>query len=173
MKIIEVQSKKERKEFLQFPVRLYKDSATWIRPLDSDIEQVFDPKKNKTFRSGEAIRWILKDDANKTIGRIAAFINRKTVNKANDQPTGGTGFFECINDQNAANMLFDYARDWLEGKGMEAMDGPVNFGERDKWWGLLVDGFNIEPNYNCNYNFPYYQQKQRRHSRIQDIHLST
>jgi hypothetical protein len=158
MKIIEVQSKKERKEFLQFPVRLYKDSATWIRPLDSDIEQVFDPKKNKTFRSGEAIRWILKDDANKTIGRIAAFINRKTVNKANDQPTGGTGFFECINDQNAANMLFDYARDWLEGKGMEAMDGPVNFGERDKWWGLLVDGFNIEPNYNCNYNFPYYQQ---------------
>ena len=41
---------------------------------------------------------------------------------------------------------------------MEAMDGPVNFGERDKWWGLLVDGFDIEPNYSCNYNFPYYQE---------------
>src|SRR3546814_3717429 len=48
------------------------------------------------------------------------------------------------------------AKTWLEGKGMEAMDGPINFGDRDKWWGLLVDGF-YEPCYTCNYNPPYYQ----------------
>lgn len=158
MNVVEVGSKSTIKEFIQFPVRLYKNENSWIRPLDKDIESVFDPKKNKTFRNGKCIRWILQDDAGRTIGRIAAFVNQKTVSKDNDQPTGGVGFFECINDQQAANVLFDKAKKWLEDEGMEAMDGPVNFGERDKWWGCLVDGFEIEPNYNCNYNFPYYQE---------------
>lgn len=158
MNVVEVGSKSTINEFIQFPVRLYKNEKSWIRPLDKDIESVFDPKKNKTFRNGKCIRWILQDDNGKTIGRIAAFVNEKTVTKDNDQPTGGVGFFECIDDQEAANFLFDTAKKWLEAEGMEAMDGPVNFGERDKWWGCLVDGFEIEPNYNCNYNFPYYQQ---------------
>jgi hypothetical protein len=56
-------------------------------------------------------------------------------------PVGGVGFFDCVNDQSAADMLFDVAKHWLLQKGMQAMDGPVNFGERDRWWGLLVKGF--------------------------------
>ena len=127
MEIIEVQEKKTAKEFLRFPIKLYKDEPNWIRPLDKDVEGVFDPEKNKTFRNGECIRWILTNDQGETIGRIAAFVNKKTVNKDNDQPTGGVGFFECINDQEAANLLFDTAKKWLEEKGMEAMDGPINF----------------------------------------------
>ena len=118
------------------PVRLYEREANWIRPLNKDLEGVFDPDKNKTFRNGECIRWILKDDTNKVVGRIAAFINRKTANKDNDQPTGGIGFFECIDDQEAANLLFNTGKVWLEEKGMEAMDGPINFGDRDAWWGV-------------------------------------
>ncbi|MEQ8926006.1 MAG: hypothetical protein RLO81_09360 [Fulvivirga sp.] len=157
MNVVEVKDKYSIKEFIQFPVRLYKNEKTWIRPLDKDIENVFDPKKNKTFRNGKCIRWILQRDG-KTIGRIAAFVNEKTVHKDNDQPTGGLGFFECINDQGVANLLFDTGKKWLKEQGMEAMDGPINFGERDKWWGCLIDGFHIEPNYNCNYNFPYYVQ---------------
>ncbi len=157
MQIIEVNDKKTADEFLLLPVKLYKDEPNWIRPLDKDINGVFDPKVNKFFRNGECIRWILKDDQGKTIGRIAAFINQKTVNKDNDQPTGGVGFFECINDQEAANLLFDAGKKWLSDKGMEAMDGPINFGDRDTWWGLLVDGFDRPPNYQCNYNFSYYE----------------
>lgn len=156
MNIVEVSDKKTVREFISLPVRLYKNEKFWIRPLDKDIETVFDTKKNKAFRNGSCIRWILQDTDGKTIGRIAAFINKKTLNKDNDQPTGGVGFFECINDQKAANLLFDTGRSWLEKEGVEAMDGPVNFGERDKWWGCLVDGYDTEPNYNCNYNFPYY-----------------
>ena len=158
MKLLEVTTRQDRREFLQLPVRLYRNEPNWIRPLDKDIEAVFDPSKNKTFNQGKCIRWILKNDANETIGRVAAFINEKTVHKDNDQPTGGMGFFECINDQEAANALFNACKSWLEGEGMEAMDGPINFGERDRWWGLLVEGFEIEPNYQCNYNFPYYQE---------------
>jgi hypothetical protein len=157
MKIIEVQSQEHIKEFLALPVRLYKNEKKWIRPLDKDIESVFDKEKNKTFRHGECIRWLLVDLQGKTIGRVAAFVNQKIVHKGNDQPTGGMGFFECIDDQAAAFMLFDTCKNWLQSKGMEAMDGPINFGNRDRWWGLLIEGFDREPNYQCNYNFPYYQ----------------
>lgn len=156
MKIEEVHSKRSIQEFLGLPVRLYKDVPQWIRPLDQDIESVFDPEKNKTFRHGDCARWILRNDNGEVIGRVAAFVNRKTVLKGNDQPTGGMGFFECIEDRRAAFMLFDQCKRWLQEKGMEAMDGPINFGNRDRWWGLLIKGFDREPNYQCNYNFPYY-----------------
>ena len=158
MKIAEVADAKQAEEFLRLPIKLYKDYKNWIRPLDKDVEAVFDPKKNKAFRSGECIRWIAVDDHGKAVGRIAAFVNRKTATKGNDQPTGGIGFFESVNDKQVAFALFDKAKNWLEEHEMEAMDGPINFGERDKWWGLLVDGFDIEPNYCCNYNPPYYQE---------------
>lgn len=155
-KIIEVNTPQTKKEFLQFPVRLYKNEKNWIRPLDQDIESVFDPNKNKLFRHGDAIRWILKDEKNNTVGRIAAFYDKKSAAK-NDQPTGGVGFFDCINNQEAANILFEASKEWLQAKGMEAMDGPINFGDRDRWWGCLIDGFDYPPNYCMPYNFPYYK----------------
>src|SRR5690606_37987857 len=91
----------------------------------------------------------------KTIGRVAAFINRKTANKFK-QPTGGMGFFECVDDKEAAFMLFDCCKEWLQEKGMQAMDGPINFGEKDKFWGLIIENFNYPPYYNQNYNPEYY-----------------
>ncbi len=156
MTLIEVKDKKTAQEFIKLPVKIYKDYPNWIRPLDKDVEHVFHPETNKHFRHGECIRWILQDERQETIGRVAAFINRKTASKDNDQPTGGMGFFECINDQKAAFLLFDQCKSWLSERGMEAMDGPINFGDRNEWWGLLVDGFNREPNYQMNYNPPYY-----------------
>ena len=96
---------------------------------------------------------MLKDAAGTAIGRVAAFYSR---DQHEDQPTGGMGFFECTEDSRAAFMLFDACRDWLAAHGMEAMDGPINFGERDRWWGLLTDGFDREPNYMMPYTLPYY-----------------
>lgn len=157
MKIREVISREDKKQFLLLPVNLYRDVPQWIRPLDSDIESVFDPEKNKTYQQGECARWLLEDDAGNIIGRVASFVNKKLVNKGNDQPTGGMGFFECIENQAAAFMLFDHCKNWLQQRGMEAMDGPINFGNRDRWWGLLIEGFDKQPNYQINYNFPYYK----------------
>ncbi len=155
MQLIPVNTAKTAHLFLQVAVDLYKDNPQWIRPLDKDIEEVFNPKKNKAFRFGEAVRWILQDDQGKPIGRIAAFVNKKYKNKGDDVPVGGIGFFECIHDQKAANLLLDEAKFWLAQKGMQAMDGPINFGERDRWWGMVVTGFH-EPLYCMNYNPPYY-----------------
>lgn len=157
MKLIKVADEKTKDEFLKFPVRLYKNEKNWIRPLDKDINQVFDPEENKFFRHGELERWILVDDKNNTIGRTAAFINRK-IAKTTEYVTGGMGFFECIDDEKAAFMLFDKCKEWNQEKGMEAMDGPINFGERERWWGLLVDGFDLEPNYCMPYTMPYYRK---------------
>jgi hypothetical protein len=152
--LVEVNDKVTRKEFLSLPIQVYKKNPLWVRPLDIDIEKIFDPEKNKLFRNGEAIRWILKNEKGETIGRVAAFIDYSAI-KTNPQPTGGMGFFECINCEKAAYMLFDACRDWLKAKGMEAMDGPINFGTRENWWGLLVEG-EFEPNYCTVYSLPYY-----------------
>lgn len=157
MQLIEVTDAESSKDFIQVNLEVNKNDPNYIRPLDKDINDVFNPVKNKTFRHGEAIRWVLKNDEGKLIGRIAAFINKKYKNKGDDVPVGGVGFFDCINDQQAADMLFDVARHWLMQKGMQAMDGPINFGERDRWWGLIVDGFE-PPLYCMNYNQPYYQE---------------
>ncbi|MBC7936068.1 MAG: hypothetical protein H7Y86_12015 [Rhizobacter sp.] len=155
MQIIPVNDQQTRKSFLQVPVILYSNDPNWIQPLNKDIEDVFDEKKNKAFRFGKAQRWLLKDGKGALIGRIAAFANSKYKNKGDDVPVGGCGFFECINDQPAANLLFDTAREWLKENGIEAMDGPINFGERDRWWGLVTKGF-MEPLYCMNYNPSYY-----------------
>ena len=157
MQLTEVFDKKTAREFLEANVEINKHDPNYIRPLDKDINEVFDPKKNKAFRHGETIRWILKDEDGKLIGRIAAFANKKYKNKGDDVPVGGIGFFDCVNDQKAADMLFDVARHWLIQRGMQAMDGPVNFGERDRWWGLLVEGF-APPVYCLNYNPSYYRE---------------
>ncbi|MEO6134242.1 MAG: hypothetical protein ABIP35_03750 [Ginsengibacter sp.] len=157
MQLIPVLNTSLAKEFLIVPLPIYKNDPNFIRPLDKDINDVFDPKKNKTFRFGECNRWILKDEEGNFIGRIAAFANKRYKNKGDEQKTGGIGFFECTDNQEAADMLFDVAKNWLMQKGMEAMDGPINFGERDRWWGLVVEGFK-PPIYLMNYNRPYYQQ---------------
>lgn len=156
MMLKEVKTKEDVQFFLELPVSLYKEDKEWIRPLDKDIEQVFDRNLNKTFRHGDAIRWLLYDSAGQVTGRIAAFVNQKTAN-ASGIPIGGIGFFECINDQESANVLFNASVEWLKAKGMQGVEGPINFGERDRWWGLLVDGF-YEPVYCMNYNLPYYKQ---------------
>ena len=157
MQLIPVTNKQTANQFLQVAVILYKTDPNWIRPLDKDINNIFNEKANKAFRFGELARWILVDEDNNLIGRIAAFVNKKYKNKGDEVPTGGIGFFECINNQSATDLLLDNAKHWLLQRGMEAMDGPINFGERDKWWGLVTKGF-TEPLYGMNYNPPYYQE---------------
>lgn len=156
MTITEVKDKTTRKAFLDVARIIYKNDPVWVCPLDNDIEAVFDPEKNNFHQNGKCIRWILQDDKGNLIGRIAAFINYKKAYHY-EQPTGGIGFFECINDEAAAFLLFDTAKKWLAANDMQAMDGPINFGENDTFWGLLVEGF-THPSYGMNYNPPYYYQ---------------
>lgn len=152
---IEVVDKQQEDAFIQLPVELYKGNKYWVRPLDNDIRNVFNKDKNPCFKHGECVRWLLQDESGRNIGRVAAFINEKSC-RLDKYTVGQMGFFECIDNREAAYMLFDKCREWLESRGMEAMEGPVNFGERIEWWGLLVEGFDQYPNYAMPYTHPYY-----------------
>ena len=157
MKLVAVHDKRSLNDWMRLPWRIYRNDPNWIPHLKQDVAKVFDPGKNKLLRDGEAERWVLYDDAGVPIGRVAAFINAKTAH-TEAQPTGGMGFFECINDQKAADILLDASRDWLKERGMEAMDGPINLGDRNMFWGLLVENFTDPPLYGTNYNPPYYKE---------------
>jgi GNAT superfamily N-acetyltransferase len=157
MQLIAVTDKNTHKRFLEVTDIIYKNDTNYIPHIRQDVEKVFDLKKNKLFRlGGEVIRWIMVDHKNQLIGRVAAFVHPKT-SKAGKYKIGGLGFFECINNQDAAFILFNRCKEWLMERGMQGMDGPVNFGERDQFWGLLTENFTAAPSYAMNYNPPYYQ----------------
>lgn len=149
MQTIEVKDSKTIKEFLNLPYKIYQNDKNWIPHLKQDIEKVFNPEQNKAHSNGKIIRWILTEK-NTTVGRVAAFINLKEISN------GGIGFFECINNQEAATILFDTAKDWLTKQGAELMDGSINFGEKNMFWGVLTENFTDPNSYSMNYNLPYY-----------------
>ncbi len=155
MQLFEVNNKRRIKSFHQLPFRIYKNTNVWVPHLLQDIEPIFNESKNKQLRHGEVIRWILLDDNSVVIGRVAAFVNRKM--KSGKIAVGGMGFFECTEDKKAAFLLFDACKNWLKERDCQAMDGPINFGEKDKFWGLLVEGFDNPSVYANNYNPAYYQ----------------
>lgn len=154
-RLISVDDKRSRNLFHDVMRMIYKNDKNFVCPPDDMIEGIFTPSKNIFFSHGEATRWILLDESGNIAGRVAAFINNKKAYTF-QVPTGGMGFFECVNDYKAAEKLFEVCRSWLMERGMQAMDGPINFGENDNFWGLLVDGF-IPQSFGMNYNPPYYQ----------------
>ena len=155
--IIEVNTPSDEKKFLAINATLNRSNPHYIRPLDTEVMQVFDRTKNKLFKVGDAKRWIAISEQGKVLGRIAAFYYNSYKNKGTLFPVGCVGFFDCINDQDTANLLFNKAKQWLIENGMQAMDGPINFGDRDKWWGLMVRGFDKEPMYGMSFNPSYYE----------------
>lgn len=138
-------------EFHRLAEKIYKDDPNYIYPIQADVEAVFDPEKNPAFLEGEAARYIGSIN-NEAVARIAVFYQ----NKPDGTRMGGIGFFECINSREVAHTMFEYAMEWLRKKGCTYMDGPVNFGDRDSFWGLLVE-CHTYPSYRENYQPEYYR----------------
>lgn len=154
MRLIEITD--NWKLFHQVPQHIYRNDPNWISPIESDVEAVFSPDSNKAYINGESKRWVLLDDKQQPVGRIAAFIDHER-NKTQPYPLGGIGFFECIEREEYARALLEKAEAYLSERGIKAIEGPVNFGEREKFWGLLVKGF-FPPVYQENYHPPYYRR---------------
>lgn len=133
---------------------VYAGNPQFVYPLRTDIESIFSAK-NAAYAPDNCQLWIVEDEGGRPLGRIAAFIDAKR-NEELTLPTGGIGFFESVRDNAVADLLLSTAEDWLRERGMEAVDGPINFGERDKFWGLLIRGW-YRPIYQETYNPPYYQ----------------
>jgi hypothetical protein len=147
----EVNSAEDIRLFHRVADLVYAEDAKYIKPITKDVEEVFDPKKNDAFESGEAKRFVLWSN-DTPVGRFAVFYQQKN----GGEKMGGMGFFECLPIQDAAFAIFDHCSQWLTAKGCTYMDGPVNFGDRDSFWGLLVEA-HTDASYRENYNPPYYR----------------
>ncbi len=132
MNMTEVNDMATRKEFLIFPVRLYQSDKNFIRNLDKDVENIFNPAKNKFFRSGEAIRWLCVDDKGRTIGRIAAFY---THEYEQEQPTGGIGFLTVSMIRQLLILCLIVVkngckiREWKRWTGLLISGNAISFGD--------------------------------------------
>jgi hypothetical protein len=151
MNIVEVNTPALVNQFLKLPSAIYKNNRHWTIQLGIDIEHVFNPGKNSMFINGDAKRWVLYNEWNIPAGRIAAFYHRSgTV------CSGGFGFFECAENYTCAACLLETALTWLRQQGCKTIEGAVNFGEKDRFWGILTSGFDTPGLYLDNYNHPYY-----------------
>jgi hypothetical protein len=155
MKWIDVQTPADWKLFHQVPRRVYRHDPNWIEPLHSDVAGVFDPRRNKAMEQGEARLLVVLNDSKEPVGRVASFID-PIRNREMGLRIGGIGFFECINDPDLAHALLDRAEKFLIERRVHVIDAIINFGERDKFWGLLTYGF-APPLYQEHYHPPYYR----------------
>jgi GNAT superfamily N-acetyltransferase len=155
IEIITVKSKKEQKEFIKLPWKIYKNDPNWVPQLIIELKEMMDRKKYAFFEHSE-VEFFIAEKNGKTVGRIAAIKNNRHI-LVHKENIGFFGFFECINDQEVANQLFDAAANWCREKGLEALRGPANYSQNDTC-GLLIDAFDQSPVILMTYNPPYYQQ---------------
>lgn len=153
IKIVTVNNNSDLMKFIKFPFKLYKKDKQWVAPLISDQKTFFDPDKNPYFKHSE-VQLFLAYKNEKLAGRISAQTNANH-NKVHEDKVGFFGFFECIDDQEIANQLFNTAKDWIKAKGLDTMRGPASFSVNDEC-GLLVDAFDQSPLVMMTYNPEYY-----------------
>lgn len=146
-------TKSERKQFLDFPYEHYKGDEHWIAPLKMEQKKLIDTEDNPFYDNGE-IALFLAEQNGEICGRIAAIQDRR-YNEHHNNKTGFFGFFECIDDQSVANLLFKVAGDWLRERGHTDVLGPANPSMMDEV-GILVDGFEYDPSIMMPYHKPYY-----------------
>lgn len=153
IKIRPVENKSDKMRFIRCQWDFYKNDKNFVPPIIADRLKILDTKKNPFYKHS-LIQLFLAETEGKIVGRIAAIINHNH-NKTHKDKVGFFGFFECINNQEAANALFDAAGDWLKARGMTAMRGPENPSQNDDC-GLLIDAFNTPPVILMTYNPEYY-----------------
>ena len=151
--IVAVKSKKDLKNFIDFPHDLYQHDPNYVPELFIAQKDLL---TTHPFHKHSSLQGFLLYDGDKIIGRIAAILNNShnTFNDAND---GFFGFFDCINDAESALLLVNEAEKWLKEKGVSTIIGPVNFSTNESC-GLLIEGFDSPPVVMMPYNAAYYSE---------------
>lgn len=155
LKVYPVESKKRLSAFIKLPWKIYKKDNNWVPPLIMQMKDTFSPQKNPYYSHAEVQLFLAERDG-EPVGRIAAHINH-AHNEFYKDTVGFFGFFECMPDYEAAQMLFDSTAEWLQKQGMTVSRGPMSFSTNDEC-GLLVEGFDKPPFVMMTYNPPYYKE---------------
>lgn len=148
-----VRTKKEFMQFIKLQWKIYAGDPHWVPPLLMDRIKILSKEKNPFFQHAE-MEMFLAEKNGELVGRIAAIKNDIHL-QYHDDNAGFFGFFECINDQEVANALFDASKAWLKTKGLSIMRGPASPSSNDEW-GMLLEGFDDSPRLLMTYNPEYY-----------------
>lgn len=148
-----VLTKRDETTFIKFPWVVYRGDPNWVPPLLMDRRKLIDRKNNPFYRHSSLAMWLAERDG-AVVGRIAAIVNGNHIQEHKEK-VGFFGFFECLDDQEAAMALFETACRWLKERGMEAVRGPANPSVNDEY-GLLIEGFQYPAVILMTYNPPYY-----------------
>lgn len=152
--VIPVQTGRQKNLFINLEWELNKNTPNWISPLRMERKKILDTRKNPFYQHAEIALFLAYKDES-PVGRIAAITN-ENHNKFQNDNAGFWGFFECINDQQVADALFNAAAGWLKARGKDNMLGPMNPSTNDEA-GLLIDGFDTPPYMMMTHNPAYYQ----------------
>lgn len=148
-----VVTKGDEKVFIKFQWRVYEGNPYWVPPLLMDRRKLIDKKRNPFYQHADMELFLAERDG-EIVGRIAAIVNHNH-NKEHNENIGFFGFFECLDNQQVADALFDAACSWLKTRGVNAVRGPASPSVNDEY-GLLVDGFDKSPYVLMSYNPSYY-----------------
>ncbi|MCH7679773.1 hypothetical protein IID10_10480, partial [candidate division KSB1 bacterium] len=148
-----VQTKKDLRAFIKLPWEIYKNDPHWVPPLILDMKKILNKKKNPFFNHSDAELFLAQNNG-RVVGRIAAILNNNH-NKTHNEKMGFFGFFESLDEPEAAKKLLDSAESWVKEKGMTSLRGPTNFTTNDTC-GFLTDGFDSSPVIMMTYNPKYY-----------------
>jgi GNAT superfamily N-acetyltransferase len=150
-----VETTAERKEFLNFPYRLYANESIWVAPLKFERARHIDPKHNPFFEHAEVQLFLAYRDG-RVVGRISAHVD-DNLNEFQGNKWGLFGFFECEDDAEAATALIDAAAEWNRERGRDRIVGPMSFSTNDEC-GLLIEGYELTPIILTEWHFPYYRK---------------
>lgn len=153
VEIVEVKTKRQLKQFVKFVNKLYWDCEYYVPMINVDEINNFIPKKNPAFEECDVKLFLAYRDG-KIVGRIAGIIQHAYNKKMNCKKVRFTRF-DCIDDQEVANALFDAVKDWAKAQGMTHIMGPLGFNDLDRE-GMLVEGFDRLATYETQYNYDYY-----------------
>ncbi len=153
IKISEVKTSDQFKKFIDFPWRIYKTNQNWVPPLKEEVRKLLDQKHHPFWEHAKGVHFLAEKNG-ELKGRISAQVD-DNYNKLWEEKLGSFGFFECENDQEVANALFDTAAEWLRKQGMTVMRGPMSPSANDEF-GFLIEGFDQPPVLMMPYNLTYY-----------------
>ena len=149
-----VETAKERRDFLNFPIKLYKGNPYFVPPLYMDEKKIF--RKDYVYNETCDVIFFIAYRNKKVVGRISGIIQRAANEKWGQKRVRFTRF-DAINDQEVANALFDAVVNWAKQKGMTEAVGPLGYSDLERE-GLLIEGFDQLSTYEEQYNYDYYQK---------------
>jgi len=151
-----VSDRKQVELFHRVQHKLYEGNPYWSPGFRFETEAVFDPQKNELFQTGECERYLVFR-GQELCGRFAVMINPEKDEKYSPK-MGGVGFLEFVQEQEIADGIIEFAKNWFSKRNYSAFRLPVNFGENDTFWGLLIENFEDANAYGLQYHHPYYKE---------------